>query len=162
MPPRNSTETQAGTVRHKAHWTIFLPSIFIALLYGGSWLALLAAGKGDTALARILLLVILMVVPVLFVRASLRFQSFGLLIGHQAITYRRGWVRPSWHRIQMDALASVRAVQTPFSRLFGGGALEFTEVDGRKFRFYDVKDTDQVARQISRRVRVMRSRLNPI
>ncbi|MHA1165921.1 MAG: PH domain-containing protein [Alphaproteobacteria bacterium] len=162
MTSRNSTDTQDGTVRHKAHWTIFLPAIFIALLYGGSWLSLLAAGKGDTALARIVLLVILMVVPVLFVRASLRYQSFGLLIGRQALTYRRGWIRPRWHRIQMDALVNVRAVQTPFSRFFGGGALEFTETDGRKFRFYDLKDPDQVARQISRRVRVMKSRLKPI
>ncbi len=139
-----------------------MPAIFIAILYGGSWLSFVAAGKGDTALARILLLVLMMVAPVLLVRASLRFQSFGLLIGRQAVTYRRGWVRPSWHRIQMDSLTSVRAVLTPFSRIFGGGALEFTEVDGRKFRFYDVKDAEQVARQISRRVRVVRSRLKPI
>jgi len=162
MTSRNSTDTQDGAARHKAHWTIFLPAIFIALLYGGSWLFLLAAGKGDTALARITLLVLMMVVPVLLVRAYLRFQSFGLLIGRQAITYRRGWMRPRWHRIQMDGLLSVRAVQSPISRLFGGGALEFTRVDGRKFRFYDVQDPDQVARQISRRVGVMRSRLKPI
>lgn len=162
MISHKTTDSQDSTARHKAHWTIFLPAISIALLYGVSWLFLLAAGKGDTALARIVLLVILMVVPVLFVRASLRFQSFGLLIGRQAITYKRGWVRPRWHRIQMDALGSVRAVQTPFSRFLGGGALEFTETDGRKFRFYDLKDPDQVARLISRRVRVVRSRFKPI
>ena len=162
MISRASPDTQDGTARHKAHWTIFLPAILIALLYGGSWLSLLAAGKGDTALARIALLVLMMVVPVLLVRAYLRFQSFGLLIGRQALTYRRGWVRPRWHRIQMESLASVRAVQTPFSKLFGGGALEFTGIDGRKFRFYDVKAPEQVARQISRRVTVMRSRLRPI
>lgn len=162
MNSQNSTDRQDGTTRHKAHWTIFLPAIFIALLYGGSWVFLLAAGKGDTALARILLLVLMMVVPILFVRAYLRFQSFGLLIGRQAITYRRGWVRPSWHRIQMDNLTGVRAVHTPLSKYFGGGALEFTGVDGRKFRFYDLKDPDEVASQISRRVRVVRSRLKPI
>lgn len=162
MTPSNSSGTQDGLARHEAHWTLFLPAIIVALLYGGLWVSLLAAGKGDTALARVLLLVLLMVVPVLLVRAYLRFQSFGLLIGRQALTYRRGWVRPRWHRIQMDSLASVRAVLNPLNRLFGGGALEFTGVDGRKFRFYDLKAPEQAARQISRRVRVMRSRLKPI
>ena len=99
MNSQNSTDRQDGATRHKAHWTIFLPAICIALLYGGSWVFLLGAGRGDTGLARIALLVLMMVVPVLFVRAYLRYQSFGLLIGRQAITYRRGWVRPSWHQI---------------------------------------------------------------
>jgi uncharacterized membrane protein YdbT with pleckstrin-like domain len=162
MTAKKSTDTLDGTARHKAHWTIFLPAIIVTALYGGSWLLLLAAGKGDTALARILLLVLLMVVPILFVRAYLRFQSFGLLIGRQALTYRRGWVRPRWHRIQIDNLVSVRAVPTPFSRIFGGGALEITGIDGRKFRLYNLKTPENVARQISRQVRVMRSRLKPI
>lgn len=162
MTQRYPTDTQEDTARHKAHWTIFLPAIIVALLYGGLWVSLLAAGKGDTALARLLLLVLLMVVPVLLVRAYLRFQSFGLLIGRQALTYRRGWVRPRWHRIYMDRLASARAVLNPFSRIFGGGALELTRTDGRKFRLYDLEAPELAARQISRQVRVVQSRLKPI
>ena len=53
----------------KAHWTLFLPALVVALLYGGLWVFLLVNGKGDTALARIMLLVLMLIVPVLLVRA---------------------------------------------------------------------------------------------
>lgn len=162
MTPLYSTDTQDGTLRFKAHWTIFLPAIVVGLLYGGLWVFLLVVGKGDTALARILLLVLVLAVPVLLVRAYLRFASFGLLIGRRALSYRRGWIRPGWHRLQLNSLTGVRASMNPLGRALGGGALIFTRLDGGDVSLYDVESPQEAARQISRRLRILQARHKPI
>lgn len=149
-------------MRFKAHWTLFLPALVVALLYGGLWLFLLASGKGDTALARLMLLVLLLIVPVLLVRAYLRYASFGLLIRRQAILYRRGWLRPRWRRLKLESLSGVRPVLSPLGRFFGGGALVLTQIDHREIQLYDIEGPDEAARQISRRLRIVQARLKPI
>lgn len=162
MTLQNPVQSPDDTARFKAHWTIFLPALIVALLYGGLWAFLLVAGKGDTALARILLLVLLLVAPVLLVRAYLRFVSFSLLIGRQALTYRRGWIRPGWRRLQLDATTGVRASISPLGRMLGGGALIITRLDGGDICLYDVEFPEEAARQISRRLRIMQARHRPI
>ncbi|HDL16501.1 MAG TPA: PH domain-containing protein [Rhizobiales bacterium] len=162
MTLRNPGQSLDDTVRFRAHWTIFLPTIIVALLYGGLWVFLLVVGKGDTALARILLLVLLLVVPVLLVRAYLRFVTFGLVIGRRALTYRQGWLRPGWHRIQLDTLTGVRASMNPLGRMLGGGALILTRLDGGDICLNDVEFPEEAARQISRRLRTMQARHKPI
>jgi len=162
MTLQNAAQSPDDTVRFKAHWTIFLPALIVALLYGGLWLFLLVLGKSDTALARILQLVLFLVVPVLLVRAYLRFASFGLLIGRHALTYRRGWIRPGWHRLQMNALTGVRASANPLGRLLGGGALIITRLDGGDITLYDVAFPEDAARQISRRLRTLQARHKPV
>jgi len=150
------------TVRFKAHWTIFLPAMTVTLIYGGLWVFLLIVGKGDTELARILLLVLLLVAPVLLVRAYLRLVSFSLHVGRQALSYRRGWIRPRWHRLQINSLTSVRASVNPLGRIFGGGALIITRLDGGDIRLYDVASPQLAARHISRRLRIMQAGHKPI
>jgi membrane protein YdbS with pleckstrin-like domain len=162
MTPQNTTQGLDDTVRFKAHWTLFLPALVVALLYGGVWVFLLASGKGDTALARLMLLVLVLIVPVLLVRAFLRFASFGLLIRRQAIIYRRGWLRPRWRRVKLESLSSVRPVMSPLGRIFGGGALVLKRLDDSDIRLYDVEGPDEAARQILRRLRVVQARLNPV
>ena len=162
MTLQNPIQSPDDTARFKAHWTIFLPALIVALLYGGVWVFLLVVGKGDTALARILLLVLLLVVPLLLVRAYLRYASFGLLIGRRALTYRQGWMRPGWRRLQLDALTGVRASISPLGRILGGGALVITRFDGGDITLHDMELPEEAARQISRRLRVMQARHKPI
>lgn len=149
-------------LRFKAHWTIFLPVLIVALLYGAVWVFLLLAGKGDTALAKVMLLVLLLVVPVLLVRAYLRFMSFGLLVGRHALTYRRGWLRPRWHRLRLDALSGARASLGPFNRLLGGGAVVLARFDDRPIRLLDVESPEEAARTIARRARSVQTRLKAV
>ncbi len=162
MTPQDTTQTLEDTLRFKAHWTLFLPALVVALLYGGSWVFLLLTGKGDTALARLVLLVLLLIVPVLLVRAYLRFASFGLLIRRQVLLYRRGWLRPRWRRVKLDSLSGVRPVLSPLGGLFGGGALVLTRLDHGEIRLYDIDGPEEAARQISRRLRIVQARLKPI
>ncbi len=158
MTLQDSGQSPEDTARFRAHWTIYLPTLIVALLYGGLWVFLLAMGKGDTALARILLLVLLLVVPVLLVRAYLRFVSLGLVIGRRALTYRQGWMRPGWRRLQLDAVTGVRASISPLGRILGGGALIVMRFDGGDITLYDVEFPEEAARQISRRLRPMKTR----
>lgn len=162
MTPRNSTQAKDDSVRFDAHWSIFLPAMTVALIYGGLWAFLLAAGKGDTELARILLLVLLLVAPVLLVRAYLRMASFSLHIGRNVLSYRRGWIRPRWHRLQMNSLTGVRASTNPLGRILGGGALIITRLDGSDIRLYDVASPEHAVRHISRRLRISQARRKPI
>ena len=162
MTLQDTAQTLEDTVHFKAHWTLFLPALVVALLYGGLWMYLLAIGKGDTALARIMLLVLLLIVPVLLVRAYLRFASFGLLIRRQALIYRRGWLRPRWRRVKLDSISGVRPVLSPLGRLFGGGALVLKRHDDRELRLYDIDGPEDAARQISRRLRIVQARFKPI
>lgn len=131
-----------------AHWTIFLPSLAVFLLYGGAWLALAAAGKGNTALAKISLLVILIIVPVLAVRACLRFMSLGLMIGQDSILYRQGWLRPRWRRVRANELSHVSAIRSPVGRMLGGGSVTFSRTDGSTIHLYDLADPEAIARRV--------------
>lgn len=155
-------QDEDDTVRFKAHWTIFLPALTVAFIYGGLWVVLLIAGKGDTALARILLLVLLLVAPVLLVRSYLRLASFSLHIGRQALSYRRGWIRPRWRRLQLSSLTGVRASMNPLGRIFGAGTLILTRFDGGDIALHDVAWPEQAARQIARRLRITQARHKPV
>lgn len=162
MTSRDSKQTLEDTVRFNAHWTLFLPAFVVAGLYGGLWVFLLASGKGDTALARLMLLVLLLIVPVLLVRAYLRYVTFGLLIRRYALVYRRGWWRPRWRRIKLENISEVRPVLSPLGRLFGGGALDLTRIDHADIRLHDIDGPEEAAQQISRRLRILQARLKPI
>lgn len=155
MARRDTPPFLEDSVRYTAHWTIFLPTIIVALLYGSFWLVLIILDKGDTALARMLLLVVVLVVPVLLVRSYLRYVSLGLLVGKNAIVYRRGWLRPRWRRVHMNSLSAVRPVISPLGSLFGGGALIITRMDHGDIRLYDMSDPEGAAMEISRRLRAV-------
>jgi hypothetical protein len=162
MTSRDSKQTLEDTVRFNAHWTLFLPALVVTGLYGGLWVFLLATGKGDTALARLMLLVLLLIVPALLVRAYLRYVTFGLLIRRHALLYRRGWWRPRWRRIRLENISDVQPVLSPLGRLFGGGALDLTRIDHADIRLHDIDGPEEAAQQISRRLRILQARLKPI
>ncbi len=162
MTPQITTQDLEDTVRIKAHWTLFLPALIVAFLYGGLWLFLLATGKGDTALARLTLLVLMLIVPVLLVRAYLRYASFGLLIRRQSILYRRGWLRPRWRRVKLESLSGVSPVLSPLGRIIGGGALVLKRPDHGDIRLHDLEGPEKAAQQISRRLHIVQARLKPI
>lgn len=157
MAPRDTKRVAENGDRFQAHWTIFLPALVVTMLYGGVWVFLLLAGKGESALATLCLLVLLLVVPVLLVRAFLRFATFDLRIDDISLRYRRGWFRPHWHKVSLDELSGARATLSPVGRIFGGGALELTQKVGRPIRLNDVDSPEHAARKISQQLKTIRS-----
>lgn len=137
----------------RAHWTIFLPAIIVALLYGGVLLVLLVSGKGDTDLAKIMLLVLMLVVPLLLVRAYLRFASLGVQIGQDYIAYRQGWLRPRWRRLRLDDTAGATIRYGLAGKLLGGGDVVFIRRVGNPVHVHDIARPEKLARQVRQRIR---------
>lgn len=144
--------SNGGRPFHGAHWTVFLPTVVVFLLYGGVWLVLICVGKGNTALAKISLLVILIVVPVLAIHAYLRLVSLGLMFGRDFIVYRQGWLRPRWKRLRIEDLSHASVVQGPVARWFGGGGVILSKTDGSDVCLYDLADPGTVARRITNHI----------
>ncbi|MGI9381974.1 MAG: PH domain-containing protein [Methyloligellaceae bacterium] len=138
--------------RFRVHWTIFLPALVVACLYGGLWLFLVAAARGDTAIARLLLLVAVVGAPLLLAHASLRHLSFGLAVGSRGLWYRRGWLRPHWRRVPLAQIARVDATRGLAGHLVGGGALVVRLKTGERLRLDDVSAPLDAARTIERRI----------
>lgn len=141
-----------GTATFAAGRTIFLPAIIVAVLYGGLWVVMMLQGRGDTALARMLLLVVLLGVPLLFARAWLRYASFGLRLTGSGIEYRQGWPRPPWEQLSFEDLSRIDVVYGPLGRFAGGVALVLICRDGRRLRLADIADPEEAASQIRRRL----------
>lgn len=161
MEPPKPTSRAPNRLYCGAHWTIFMPAIVVAVLYGGVWLFLLAAGKGDSALAKIMLLVLLLVVPALLVRAYLRFAVFGVLVGQDFVAYRQGWFRPRWKRLRLDEVTGVKASLSPLGKLLGGGELVLTRAAEKPLRLCDIAEPEVAARQISARMRAVQPQRQP-
>jgi len=158
----NAASDPGKTLRYGADWTIYLPALLVALLYGILWGLMSILGKGDTALAHALLLVLVVGVPLLLVRAFLRYMSFELRLFRRRLFYRRGWLRPRWHCVALEDVAGVHVVYGPAGRLPGSGALIVRFHTGPPLRLIDIADPESAERQISRRLRVLRSRSAPV
>lgn len=70
---------------HQVIWkasplALFLPGLVVAAGYGALLLALFFSGKGEGALARVCLLVLVIVVPLLFAHAGLRLSTTRLTL----------------------------------------------------------------------------------
>lgn len=151
MNGRGHEHKVAEAETYRGHWAIFLPSLAVALLYGGAWLVLLAAGKSETALARLALLVVMLVVPLLAVIAGLRYRSIRVEIGRDTVAFRQGWLRPGWTRIRLSDIRDAGTQWSPIGRRIGGGALTLKVSDGTRYRIADIASPEIAAREINRR-----------
>jgi hypothetical protein len=59
---------------------LFLPGLVVAIGYAALWIILFVNGRGDGALARVCLLVLVIVVPLLFAYAGLRLSTTRLML----------------------------------------------------------------------------------
>ena len=71
--------------RHRGHWrasalALFLPGLVIAAGYGALWTGLHVIGRGDGALARVCMLVVVIIVPSLLAYAGLRLATTRLTL----------------------------------------------------------------------------------
>lgn len=78
--PPVSDEAQPVAVWQASALAVFLPSLVVASGYGALLLALVLGGRGDGALARICLMVVVIVVPLLLAYAGLRLSTTRLTL----------------------------------------------------------------------------------
>ena len=159
MASRDQAARPDNPTRAGADWRIFLPSVVLALLYGGLGLTMVLLGRGDTALARLLVLFVVVGVPVLLLNAGLRYATLEVRIRRRTLVYRRGWIWPRWRRVALRDIAEVSTAYGPAGHLLGGGTLVLKLTDGGRVRIPDVANVEAMAEIVRRRAAGQRKRV---
>ncbi|MDR3499449.1 MAG: PH domain-containing protein [Parvibaculum sp.] len=153
MTVRTGTTTpQKPLGAARAHWTIYLPSLAVALVWAGvyAYAALhqpVLAGLRGLALA-----VMLLGVPLLLFSAALRARVLvveerpaRLAGGAPEFYARSGFARPREVSIGASEISSLRVRRSLPQRIFGGGALDLRTLSGDRLIFADLDRPDAVA-----------------
>jgi uncharacterized membrane protein YdbT with pleckstrin-like domain len=140
----------------RAHWSVFLPALIVAALYGLGWLGLDATGRTGGALGRLVFLVLLTAPPLLVAHAFLRFYSAGVTVTRKHILLARGWPRYTAERIPLSDVESVTERRSLMARLVGAGSLHIRLWDGRDVDARDLADPHELVEVIRGRLRVER------
>ncbi len=122
----------------KAHASVFLPALVIAVLYGGIWLFIVALGKGDGALARLMVLICVIGVPAVFLHAFLRFMSTSADLTERTLVINRGWPRRRTVTLDLRDVVDVQTRQTVLGRVLGVGTLIVRNSKGSRYRINDL------------------------
>jgi hypothetical protein len=142
----------------RAHWTIYLPSIVVALVWAAiyGWAETrqpVLAGVRAAALA-----VEALGVPLLLFFAAVRARVLLLEVrpraGGEAVLFARsGFARPREVQVGAQEIASIRVRRSLPQRLFGGGALDLKTLSGESLWFPDLDRPDAIARALARPAR---------
>ncbi len=124
----------------RAHWQVFFPTLVIALVYLVVWLYLALLGMTDSKLAKLAVIAIALLVPLLAVQALLRKQTVCVQVLDGHIRYHPGWPRRIASDIPADLVRNVVVKRGLAGRLFGGGTLRINLVTGQHVSISDMKE----------------------
>ncbi len=124
--------------KFRAHWSVFLPTIAVTVLYGSAFVWLWGAGEANGALARVCLLVLAVGVPMLFVHAGLRFTTTRLRIGKRAVIMRLGWPRRRLDSVKLREITRVDLRRGIAGRLFDTGTVVLITRTGVRHSISDI------------------------
>jgi|GEM_PF-4495414 len=144
----NTLEPQATHI-YKAHWQIFVPTFVICLLYVVGWVTLFYLGQSGDSLARLLIVVLAVGVPILFAYAFLRYQTISLELFDNNLRYHKGWPQADPVVISYTQVKKVIFSKGFFGRLFGGGTVMLQMDKGVVIRIADVSRPDEAEQNIA-------------
>lgn len=133
----------------RAHWSLFLPTLLVALVYGGAWLYVEATGLAGGALARLLFLVLLLAPPLLLAYAFLRYYSTGVALIRNHLLVSPGWPHVGGEQIPLAEIESVSVRASRLGRLLGAGGLHIRLWDGGEIDVRDLAEPDAFAARAS-------------
>ncbi|HEY4345604.1 MAG TPA: PH domain-containing protein [Parvibaculum sp.] len=155
-----SSPPSPATAAARAHWTIYLPSILVALVWAGiyGWAVrhqpVLAGVRGAA------LVVEALGVPLLLFFAAVRARVLLVEVrrsdggeGEAMLYARSGFLRPREVHIGAREIASARVRRSLPQRLFGGGALDLKTLSGESLFFTDLDKPEAIAQAMVRPVR---------
>ncbi len=137
----DSFEAEAGAV-HRARWQLFLPTLVITALYAAAWLYLAQTGRSGGGLAKLVLLVIAVGVPLLTAHAFLRHQTIRVQARGDALRYHPGWPRDLPVDLPYALIERIWVKRGIAGRLFGGGTLVIELTTGARVAIADLSDPD--------------------
>jgi len=112
-----------GVPLFAAHWHIFAPTLIILVAYSISWLMLSLAGKSDSNLARLFIVVMSVGVPLLAAHAFLRYQTIRIQVNEDCLFCHPGWPKDLPIEVPISMVEKVVVKRGLSGRLFGGGTL---------------------------------------
>jgi hypothetical protein len=141
----------------RAHWTIYLPSLAVALVWAGVYAYAAWHQPPLQGLRALALAVVALGVPMLLLSAALRARVLAVEVrparrdGTALEFYARsGFIRPKEIWIGAREIASLRLRRSLPQRLFGGGALDLKTMSGETFRLADLDRPEAVAEALKR------------
>ena len=132
----------------RAHWSLFLPSALVALVYALAWGLLVLTGQGDGALAKVMFLVMMIAPPILLVQAFLRYNSVGLGLTKNHVLVARGWPRMVGEQIELKDLSFVEVRMSLIGRWLGTGKIVLLLKDGRSISISDLDQPESIGETI--------------
>jgi hypothetical protein len=136
----------------RARWQLFLPTAAIAILYAAVWLYLYASGRADFALARLVVIVMAIGVPLLAAHAFLRYETIRLQVLPKAVRYHPGWPRDLPTDMPFELIEQVRVKHGLSGLIFGGGTLIMDLTTGDRVAVADLSDPEGAKAQIEKRL----------
>lgn len=143
----------ANSVRSGAHWTIYLPSLVVAVTWAFVYLWAVSRDPALSAIAAIALAIEAVVVPLLLVHAFLRARVLMAEAGAGRLHAVAGFPFRQHLDIAFDDIAVAQVRRPVAQRLLGGGALAIITRQGKRHLIADLADADAIAAAINNAIR---------
>jgi uncharacterized membrane protein YdbT with pleckstrin-like domain len=130
-----------------AHWTIYLPSLVVALVWAGVYLIAVWHQPVLEGLRALALAVEGLIVPILLFFAAVRARVLTAEMRDEGtrLYVRSGFFRPQEISIGVSEIATVRVRRSLPQRFFGGGALDIKTLSGERVFVSDLDRPGVVA-----------------
>lgn len=156
MTSQPPSSLSASAAAH-AHWTIYLPSIVVALVWAGIYLWAVSHQPVLGGLRAVALVVEALGVPLLLFFAAVRARVLAVEVrmrdnGQVELYARSGFARPKEIHIGAQEIAAVHVRRSLPQKFFGGGALVLKTLSGDSLWFTDLDQPDAIAQALTRPV----------
>lgn len=142
---QDQNQPDAGRPVARAHWTIYLPTILVALLWAAFYLRARFGEPEMPAIATLCLLVEAAAVPTLLLLAWGRARNLLVMPSSGDLLLQSGFPLKQEERVAMDQIRSVRLRRGPVQRLLGGGAIVVTLTSGKRIVVNDLDHPTDIA-----------------
>ena len=147
---RSGGADPVATFVARAHWSIFLPALVVALLWGLVYLLADNWTPRLSGIASVSLVVEAVIVPLLFLHAWGRAYVLGLRVGGRGLEARAGFPRRGVIEVGAREIAELDFGQSPLQRYFGAGRLDIRTESGARIRLDDLADAKAAAGAVRR------------
>ncbi len=146
----------SGEARRRGVWrasapALFLPGLVVAGGYASLWLFLYAAGRGEGALARVCLLVLVIGVPLILAYAGLRLSTLGLTLRGAHLEAHQGFPARDPVVVAYPAMTGLALRRGLSGWLTGAGSLVIQRENGPPLVVAGLADPDGALSDLSAR-----------
>jgi len=146
------TETRRRVFWRASAFALFLPGLVVAGGYAGLWLFLSATGRGEGALARVCLLVLVIGVPLILAYAGLRLSTLGLTLRGAHLEVHPGFPARDPVNVAYTAVTRLALRRGLSGWLTGAGSLVIERENGPPVVVAGLADPDSAIADLSGRL----------